>query len=709
MSNTIVSNYQPLSTTHVFSVIWKLTRILKNAGWIYKSSGNGTSKDTSATAANDLWGGQSNPLTDTYSLMSVLSTGAQTLPTATLNTATSPITAGFATSGTLQVATSTNGWQTVTYTGTTAGSFTGCSGGVGTVPTGSEIGGGAISMDQATGWWNAQGPSTLKIPLAVAQAPGVNGPFIRGENLTQAVTQAQGELLGYLFDAAAQNTTIAAGSNGSSLPQATISVASTTGFNTSGTILVTTSAGVQTVTYTGTTGISFTGCSGGTGTMSTGGAISQGQGYLVVQPRVDGYGADPHGWDHSHVITGALSGSQVTPNTTIIEFFREVVFWKQNTITSGSIYYQCLDGYAESAFRFSNLSTTANANVTGVTAPGGTTSIATTIAAGSNGASLPQATINVVSTTTFVAATAAAPATITVVTSNGPQTVTYTGTSGGTQFTGCSGGTGTMSTGGAVSQVGFPTNGTFVIEGTGGSQAPVNWLLSGSVGNNFGRAAFIGVNATYATGLSADGSFTVALGSPFVNSGSFLGIMFTRVDNQEDGDVDPYTWYCPSSDTLYTPTRTVQTTTPSSNANDAWQPQALAVASNFFRFWRRRGWGGANDMFQNGTFGLMTGAASSTIVISQNNFDREKLANTYNDTYVLEDVWCISYQNVSSGATPTGKQRKGSCRWLKAVEGGAGTDMYGGKIWLQLANAGTTQQYALVVGPWDGTSVQTQA
>lgn len=65
-------------------------------------------------------------------------------------------------------------------------------------------------------------------------------------------------------------TTIAAGSNGQSLPQATINVASTSAFPATGSIRIITSAGVQTVTYTGKTATSFTGCAGGTGTMTTG-------------------------------------------------------------------------------------------------------------------------------------------------------------------------------------------------------------------------------------------------------------------------------------------------------------------------------------------------------------------------------------------------------------------------------------------------------
>lgn len=78
-------------------------------------------------------------------------------------------------------------------------------------------------------------------------------------------------------------TTIASASNGQSLPQSTINVASTVGFATQGVLLVTTSAGVQSITYTGTSGGNqFTGCTGGVGTMSTGGTVTIG---LVAHAR----------------------------------------------------------------------------------------------------------------------------------------------------------------------------------------------------------------------------------------------------------------------------------------------------------------------------------------------------------------------------------------------------------------------------------------
>jgi hypothetical protein len=73
----------------------------------------------------------------------------------------------------------------------------------------------------------------------------------------------------------AGSTTITAGSNGQVLPQATINVASTSNFLSSGSLLLTTSDGIQVVTYTGKTLTTFTGCSGGSGTMSTGGSVKQ--------------------------------------------------------------------------------------------------------------------------------------------------------------------------------------------------------------------------------------------------------------------------------------------------------------------------------------------------------------------------------------------------------------------------------------------------
>lgn len=68
------------------------------------------------------------------------------------------------------------------------------------------------------------------------------------------------------------DTTIAAASNGLTLPQATINVVSTAGFQSSGQVLIR----GQLVSYTGVTPGTLTGCSGGNATMTTGDhAVSQ--------------------------------------------------------------------------------------------------------------------------------------------------------------------------------------------------------------------------------------------------------------------------------------------------------------------------------------------------------------------------------------------------------------------------------------------------
>jgi len=69
----------------------------------------------------------------------------------------------------------------------------------------------------------------------------------------------------------------------------------------------------------------------------------------------------------------------------------------------------------------------------------------TTIAAGSDGAALPQAIVNVASTAGF----AAAPGRARILSSTGLALVSYAGLTA-TSFTGCTGGTGTMSLGGVV-------------------------------------------------------------------------------------------------------------------------------------------------------------------------------------------------------------------------------------------------------------------
>lgn len=102
----------------------------------------------------------------------------------------------------------------------------------------------------------------------------------------------------------------------------------------------------------------------------------------------------------------------------------------------------------------------------------------TTIAPASNGQTLPQGTINVVSTAGFPTN-----GTIAIVTSAGLQTVSYTSTSG-TQFLGCTSGTGTMTTGGQVGKIGEAQWSRLILTGTSTGGAAIPLQLQDTLATN---------------------------------------------------------------------------------------------------------------------------------------------------------------------------------------------------------------------------------
>lgn len=63
MANEFATNFPFNSSQHVFSAIWKLTRVMKKAGWTFKASSDGVSNKSNTV---DYWGANVNPLADTY-------------------------------------------------------------------------------------------------------------------------------------------------------------------------------------------------------------------------------------------------------------------------------------------------------------------------------------------------------------------------------------------------------------------------------------------------------------------------------------------------------------------------------------------------------------------------------------------------------------------------------------------------------------------
>jgi len=366
---------------------------------------------------------------------------------------------------------------------------------------------------------------------------------------------------GNLLVGTSTTTTIAVGSNGQTLPQGTINVAATTGFPTSGNIFVTTANGPQIVAYTGTTGTTFTGCTGGTGTMSTGGAVALatsvaytgitgvsftgctgGTGTMLTNSSV----APPspvaqtvtYTGVTSTTFTGCLGGVGLMQSGNTINnngFFT-------NFPTTGTVYIVTTTGTQPVSYTGTTATTlTGCTNGTGNTSAGGSVFTAfspasnyTSITAGSNGASLPQSTINVSSTTGFPTS-----GYVYVTTSTGFQVVTYTGTTG-TTFTGCTGGTGTMSTGNAV-VICYPPTGTFNVVSTQGTQtvaytATTPTTFTGGTGGigtiSTGSIMSSPVQVTTTTGTTlTTNQFSVTSGIGGLNGANGI-FTVTRIDNR---------------------------------------------------------------------------------------------------------------------------------------------------------------------------------
>jgi hypothetical protein len=397
--------------------------------------------------------------------------------------------------------------------------------------------------------------ATVALAVAAANAGDIieiRAGYVSNETASVSITKSV-EIRGQnriTSEISTPATTIAAGSNGVSLPQATLNVASTAGFPSSGTLHVFTTSW-QTVTYTGVTGTSFTGCSGGTGVMSTGNnvylailtgllSVSAGVNNVYIHtatirnrtiPSLDAFGlstcitaatmtqAYPLGSSglyfsnldilHPKVGISIQGAGFVIDNcsfqcnvTTASTTVRSVINYGQ----TGTCFFQnsTVNATLDATPRTVVMYLTANNPGSGTFVPGHTGNFvvknlvqnntcnayylqdvfhqpdvrngsnyqngptlggfglwfsnctfngqysgnsislieatSTTIAAGSNGAVLPQAAINVSSTAAFPAT-----GSVNVLSSSGWQTVTYTGKTA-TSFTGCSGGVGTLTT-----------------------------------------------------------------------------------------------------------------------------------------------------------------------------------------------------------------------------------------------------------------------
>jgi len=208
MPDVYVANQAVQTTNNTWTGAWKLTRAMKKAGWRYFGSSNGVSKDTTGNPSSDLWGAQtqvSGQNGTTAALTTVA--GADIIVTGLTGMTAASVGRYLRVSGAASAA--NNGtWQIVASISSSSVRIRNTS----AVP--SDANNNSIvwfeddpaldaypALDSVTAWWGARGPDVLKIPIGAAST----GTFVRGENVTQATSNATGEILGYVFNTASDS------------------------------------------------------------------------------------------------------------------------------------------------------------------------------------------------------------------------------------------------------------------------------------------------------------------------------------------------------------------------------------------------------------------------------------------------------------------------------------------------------------------------
>lgn len=429
------------------------------------------------------------------------------LPTATINVIS---TTGFPSSGYIFVQTS-EGLQQVNYTGITATTFTGCSGGIGSMITGNTVNftfapSGTINVTTSNGpqvvTYNGITPTSLLNCSGGTGTMSTGGAVIAPIMISTTTANSYVNLTSVVISGVTGNTnanatwiittptypvsnsfsvatTSAFQSNGATLPQATVNANTAAPF--------TTTTAVQTLPLGGGN-LSVASTAPASTTLSaSSNATNLPQATINVSGNPITLGFPTSGYLNvsttAVAVTGGLSNGVSLPTSTI------------------------------------NVGTTAGFPSTGGTIQVATTTNSTTIAAGSNGASLPGAggssTINVASTTGFPTS-----GFIFVQSSTGTQLVGYTNTTG-TTFTGCTGGSGTMSTGGVVNgAVAVTYTGTTSTTFTGCSGGTGTMFTGGGIGGGpFPQTVtYTGLTATSFTGASG-GTGTMFTGNAVNNTG----------------------------------------------------------------------------------------------------------------------------------------------------------------------------------------------
>lgn len=259
---------------------------------------------------------------------------------------------------------------------------------------------------------------------------------------------------------------------------------------------------------------------------------------------------------------------------------------------------------------------------------------------------------------------------------------------------------------GIPSANGFPLRGTLCALGSGGSGAATSGLVDfiSATSVTAGMIQIITANNVEATNASQDGSWLVAVGTPTTNLAAFVTIGFQRVDDTEDGDVDPYVLFIPTATSVNARSRITGGTAEATGdrATGAFFAAAGSTSSPYVGF-RRRGFA-TGDTYQEFSGWAHNLSGQSSSFIGTNSQNPETVACTFSTVpqRVREPIWIASAQINQ-------KMRKGTLRWWYDLAGGSCTDTYDGKRWVQFTSLYSAANCAVVYGPWDGTTIPWQS
>jgi hypothetical protein len=240
----------------------------------------------------------------------------------------------------------------------------------------------------------------------------------------------------------------------------------------------------------------------------------------------------------------------------------------------------------------------------------------------------------------------------------------------------------------------FPAN-AIAIRGTGGANTYSTWF---GATNNYGNYAQMAcVNATPGTGLTADGSFYTVLST--VSSGNMSGFMFSRLDDTEPGDVDPYIWFFPQNHSFSLWSRTSNNSYPSSTYFYSYDNVITSTNICFIGYQARGASVTARDVAVGYTSALLSNGGSAGGI---HNNQYPKAFRILNHPNATPPVWRENQVIYTPGTTPgTSPQVKGKIRWMTNTSVGLASQTTNGNKFICVVSwTGSTP--AMLIGPYDG-------